>query len=105
MGEQNETKFKQRVLKDLKTLPHCWVLKTQERSRRGIPDLLICLRGHFFGIELKSEGKKPDALQEHTLASIRAAQGRAYWTTPSAWPLAFAYLEVIAWQGAKRPLQ
>mgnify|MGYP006391053515 CR=1 FL=1 len=49
-----ETKFQNRVLKDLKKLDNLWVLKTQEKTRKGVPDLLICANGKFVAIELKN---------------------------------------------------
>lgn len=82
---QAETKFKEKVIKDLEALGGCWVLKTQERARRGVPDLVICLRGLFFAIELKVDGEKPTKLQQHVLGEIRNAQGFAFCTTPAQW--------------------
>jgi len=84
-SKKSETKFKEVVQKDLRLLG-CWFFKTQERSRRGIPDIIACMRGVFIAIELKDEGKKLDTLQEYTLNNIALAGGIAIWTTPSMWP-------------------
>lgn len=81
----SETKFKERVLKDLKSLPSAWVLKTQERSRRGVPDIIACFNGGFCAIELKAEGKKADLLQVLTLTKIAAAKGLTLVSMPSQW--------------------
>lgn len=82
---QGETRFKQRVLKDLEKIPECYCLKTQERSRRGVPDILLCLKGDFIAIELKVDGERPTKLQDVVLSRIREAGGLAFSTTPSQW--------------------
>lgn len=54
-----------------------WVLKTWGGGyqRAGIPDLLICLKGHFVGVELKSTKGKTTRLQEWNLEEIEKAGG------------------------------
>jgi hypothetical protein len=83
----SETKFKERVLKDLKALSCSWVLKTQERSRRGVPDIIACLNGGFCAIELKDTGKKADMLQDITLKRICQAKGVSIVSTPERWEM------------------
>lgn len=51
-------------------------------GRRGVPDILVCYRGRFFGIECKRppEGKATpaaDPWQQRELAAIVEAGGRA----------------------------
>lgn len=92
---QAETGFKRRVLKDLQTLADTWILKTQERSRRGVPDILLCLRGRFIAIELKVDDEVPTPLQKFTLQCIVRAHGTAFHTTPSRWPEHFEMLKTI----------
>ena len=92
MSQQGESKFKERVLKDLKKVPNLYVLKTQERSRRGVPDLLICHKGKFIAIELKVDGEKPTKLQDIKLKEIRLAGGLSFSTTPSQWE---SHLEML----------
>lgn len=41
----------------------------------GIPDLLCCLKGLFFGIEVKDPGGKPSAIQLVQGARIKKAGG------------------------------
>jgi hypothetical protein len=93
---QPETLFKQRVLKDLDKIKGCWVLKTQERARHGVPDLLICLRGKFVAIELKIDGEYPTPLQDEILERIQAASGTAFFTTPTLWKTHQAMLQELA---------
>ena len=44
-------------------------------GRSGIPDFLVCYKGHFIGIECKANGNRPTVLQEHELLAIRRAKG------------------------------
>lgn len=41
----------------------------------GVPDLLVCFKGIFFGIELKAEDGKPSELQLLNLRKINKAGG------------------------------
>jgi hypothetical protein len=43
----------------------------------GIPDLLICYRGQFVGLEVKQPGEQPSAIQKQILREIEAAGGYA----------------------------
>lgn len=90
-----ETKFQNKVLKDLKTLDRTWVLKTQEKTRKGVPDILICLGGHFVALELKAKEKKPEPLQQFELECIDAALGTALVAYPENWEETFNYLKKI----------
>lgn len=85
--KQPETKFKEQVLKDLKTIPGIWFFKTQEVGRRGIPDILICAGGILIALELKIETGRVDRLQQHVLGKIKAAGGVAMAVKPSEWPM------------------
>lgn len=46
-------------------------------GRSGVPDIVGCLNGRFFGIEIKAGKNAPTALQERELATIRAKGGLA----------------------------
>ena len=41
----------------------------------GLPDLLVCYKGRFGGIEVKAPGGKPSRLQLYILDEIEAAGG------------------------------
>ena len=45
----------------------------------GIPDVVGCYRGLFFGIEVKVPGKKPSKIQNYRLRCIREAGGIGFW--------------------------
>jgi hypothetical protein len=90
-----ETKFKEKVLSDLKTLNTSWFFKTQERGRRGVLDIIACLNGGFCSIELKTDNGKLDRLQEYVIGEIRQAKGFAIATTPSKWPQHFELIKEL----------
>ena len=49
-------------------------------TERGIPDLLICLRGgRFCAAEAKVPGKEPTALQMLQIADFKRAGAIAFW--------------------------
>lgn len=76
---QPETRFKQKVLTRLRAIPNLYVVKIQQVSVRGIPDIIGCYRGIFFAWELKV-GKnkvKHGSLQWLNLELIRKADGIA----------------------------
>lgn len=43
----------------------------------GIPDLLVCYRGRFVGIEVKLPGEQPSPIQTVVIREINAAGGYA----------------------------
>lgn len=89
---QKETKFKEQVQKDLKSIPRSWFVKTQERSRRGMPDIIGCVSGTFVAIELKVGGNTATPLQEVYLDRISSAGGVSFVATPESWNLQFQLL-------------
>lgn len=52
-------------------------------TRAGVPDLLVCVRGHFVAIEVKAENGKLSKLQKYNLEQIRKAGGIALAVKPS----------------------
>lgn len=42
----------------------------------GLPDLIGCYRGRFFGVEVKMPGNKPSKIQRHIMRKIADAGGR-----------------------------
>ena len=47
----------------------------------GTADRVGCLRGAFFSIEVKREGKEPTALQWQRIREVEATGGKAFWGT------------------------
>lgn len=72
-----------------------WVLKTisEGRQEAGVPDLLICYKGQFVALELKSETGAVRPLQEYKIKQINDAGGLAMIVRPSDWDNVRAILE------------
>lgn len=72
-----ETPFKHKVENILKT-HNAWYIKYWAGSKftkEGIPDILACVNGTFYGIELKGDTGHPSLLQLIKLRKIRSAGG------------------------------
>ena len=56
-----------------------YVVKVIQATKSGVPDLLVCYKGLFIGIEVKRPSTKNNVskLQVHNLNLIRAAEGTA----------------------------
>ena len=73
-----ETPFKEKVEKWLDS-QDTWFIKywagPKGFTKEGIPDILACINGKFYGMELKGDGGKPTLLQIINLRKIREAGG------------------------------
>ncbi|MCD7801916.1 MAG: VRR-NUC domain-containing protein, partial [Clostridiales bacterium] len=67
------------IMKYLKSVPHCFCWKEHGGmyGTAGIPDIIACIDGHFFGFEVKTADGNPTKLQEATIRKIRSAGGTA----------------------------
>ena len=67
------------IMKYLKTVPGCFCWKEHGGmyGTAGIPDIIACINGHFYGFEVKTENGKPTKLLEATIRKILAAGGTA----------------------------
>lgn len=75
MAATPEAKVKAKVVAQLKKLgAYYFYPVTSGYGASGVPDIVGCYRGRFFGIECKANGNKPTALQQMNLDKI-AAQG------------------------------
>ena len=80
------SKLEKKVQKDitdyLKTVPNLYFNKHSDRYVKGIPDILGCLQGKFFAIEVKREkGGKIAPLQEVHQARITSCGGHHIYAT------------------------
>lgn len=89
-----ETKFKEKAFEDLKTLKKTWFYKSQELTRRGIPDVILCVNGFFCAIELKVDAEL-EPLQIYNLEKIKDCNGFAIEATPKNWKEVFRYLQKL----------
>ena len=72
-----ETPFKTKVEKWLKDR-NAWYIKYwagNKFTKEGVPDILACIDGKFYGIELKGDNGRPEILQLIKLKRIREAGG------------------------------
>ena len=71
MAMTPEAKVKKVVAKQLKQLGAFYFYPvTGGWGRGGIPDIVGCYKGHFFGIECKAGKNKPTPLQQNSLLVI-----------------------------------
>lgn len=74
-----EKNFENRVKKFLHA-EGCWFIKYWgggSYTKAGIPDLLVCCRGRFIGVELKGKTGKPEELQLYSLRKLDESGGAA----------------------------
>jgi hypothetical protein len=73
-----EAKVKKKVVQQLKLLDAYYFYPvTGGYGRSGVPDIVGCYKGKFFGIECKAGNNKPTPLQELNLEEIRKSGGIA----------------------------
>jgi Holliday junction resolvase len=73
-----EKKVKQKVAKQLKEMgAYFFYPATGGYGRSGVPDIVGCYDGKFFGIECKAGNNRLTALQERELVLITRAAGLA----------------------------
>jgi Holliday junction resolvase len=78
MAKGPETKVKNKVVAQLKALgAYYFYPVTGGFGRSGVPDIVGCYQGLFFGIECKAGGNKPTKLQDLNLRQIDMAGGIA----------------------------
>lgn len=97
MAKQKETAFKEKIKPLIEKLPNTWVVKIQQRTLRGTPDLLICVNGLFVALELKKSDKEAsDFLQDHNLDLINKAGGLGIKVYPENWDKVFLSLIALS---------
>ena len=73
-----EAKVKKKVVAQLKEMgAYYFYPVTGGYGFSGVPDIVGCYKGIFFGIECKSGSNKPTALQDKNLTDIRNQKGIA----------------------------
>lgn len=75
----SEAQLVTNIRKYLQTLPDCFFWKEHggQYGTAGIPDIIVCYKGRFYGLEAKVGRNKPTRLQEITIEQIRRAGGIA----------------------------
>jgi Holliday junction resolvase len=78
VADTPEVKVKKKVVAILKELrAYYFYPVTGGYGGSGVPDIVGCYHGKFFGIECKAGMNKPTPLQEKNLNSIKAMGGIA----------------------------
>jgi hypothetical protein len=78
MADTPESKVKKKVVAILKELnAYYFHTVTGGYGMSGVPDIVGCHNGRFFGIECKAGKGKPTALQQKNLDAIKAMGGIA----------------------------
>ena len=74
-----ESQLIQSIRKYLATLPECFFWKEHggQYGTAGIPDIIVCYQGRFYGLEAKDGKNQPTRLQAATIEQIRHAGGVA----------------------------
>ena len=76
MAMTPEAKVKKQVTRQLDAMgAYYFYPVTGGYGRSGVPDIVGCFQGLFFGIECKAGKNTPTPLQEKNLREIRAAGG------------------------------
>lgn len=67
------------ILRYLKTVQNCFFWKEHGGmyGTAGIPDIIACIDGRFYGFEVKTDEGTPTKLQLSTIRKINAAGGIA----------------------------
>src|SRR5437870_2394343 len=96
MKSLREKNFQRRVNNDLKKLPNTWSYHPSDRAKKGIPDDILCINGHFVAFENKrSEKEKLTKLQKHTLSEIETAGGLVFEANPENWEKIYEQLKEL----------
>jgi Holliday junction resolvase len=78
MATTPEAKVKKVVAQQLREIKaYYFYPATGGYGKSGVPDIVGCYKGKFFGIECKAGKNKPTALQEKNLKDITESNGIA----------------------------
>lgn len=74
-----EKKIENEIKKYLKSIGAYFVKHHGNKfSRVGVPDILVCHLGLFYGIEVKAPDEEPSELQKYNIREIKKAGGIAF---------------------------
>ena len=79
MAMTPESKVKKKVVDILRAAgAYYFFPATGGFGRSGVPDIIVCFKGRFIGIECKAGDNTPTALQQRELMRIIDAGGSAF---------------------------
>ena len=56
----------------------CYIIKTVVTTKAGVPDLIVCYKGKFIALEVKTDKGETTPLQYYNLREIEKAGGWGY---------------------------
>jgi hypothetical protein len=96
MASKAETLFRQnKVIPFLKGLSNTHYRPIQQQTIRGDPDFILCVRGWFVSLELKTDVGAPEPLQMYKMSCDKQAGGIAMVAKPSNWGEVSAFLKLL----------
>lgn len=69
-----EQQLQRKLLRYLEFKGH-YTTKVISANKKGVPDIIACVMGRFYGIEVKLPNGKVSELQEYNLEKIKASGG------------------------------
>ena len=92
----SEAAVKKKICKHLR-MAGAWVTMPHQRgfSQKGVPDILACYKGRFFGIEVKYNGNITSPAQDEQLDKIEAAGGISLVLDETNWRLILLWLQHV----------
>lgn len=81
---QPESKLSRSIMTAIRAEGHfCFKVHGSEHMMAGLPDIVVCARGLFIGLETKMPGKRTNtsARQDFVHDQIRGAGGKVYVVT------------------------
>ena len=81
-----EKAFEEKIKKHIEMIGG-WQVKyfANRMTKKGIPDILACISGHFIAIEVKAQNGRSSELQVYQCNKIRMSGGLAHIVYPSGW--------------------
>ena len=70
-----EVNLQNKIITLLKKIPKVWYTKVSDRYITGVPDIIGCINGKFFALELKATKGRASKLQEYNINKIKEAGG------------------------------
>lgn len=88
MASTPEKKVKDKIVKVLKEEEvYYFFPATHGFGRSGVPDIICCVNGYFFAIEVKAGANKPTPLQVREIEAIRRSNGVAVVANDQNWDM------------------
>jgi hypothetical protein len=85
MPRGEEGKFQDKIISWLETRAFVTKFSANGLTKVGIPDILFCRNGKYFGLEVKKEQGIISDMQQYNINSIRKNGGLAWCIKPSNW--------------------